>query len=354
MKLLFGAAFGGVFSLILGIVLAVGLSAAGTGCGTAAGAIDIAKIPADKNIAGYNAEQLINAAYIMNAATAMGLSVRAQQVAVMTAMGESSLRNIDHGDDAINPDGTMNTSKCLFQQQDGWGSLADRCDPQRSATLFLERLVTVPGWETMDPSTAAHTVQVNADPNHYTKWWKDAVDVVDTLNGAAAPGSSGKGCTAGEAAYPLDQPYAMTDDFGPRADTGTGASTWHPAVDLNGHCGDPIYAVLPGTVTVSDRLYLSIQSPDGFTISYLHSHKSERLVNVGDTITLGQHIAVVGNEAPSTGCHLDLRINVTGNTNPKVAALPTDPNAPGWVDPEKFMALFGVELCPADWCSRNY
>lgn len=353
MKLLLGGALGGIFSLVFGLVLAVSIGAAGAGCGTAAGAIDIARIPADKSIAGYDAEQIINAAHIMNAATAMGLPVRAQHVAVMTAMGESSLINTESGDGAINPDGSVADSIGLFQQQSSWGSTADRMNPERAATLFLQRLITVPGWEAMDPSTAAHTVQINDDADHYTKWWKDAVDVVDTLNGAASAGGS-SGCTAGEAAFPLDQPYNMTDDFGPRADTGVDASTWHPGVDLNGHCGDPVYAVLPGTVTESGRLYLSVQSPDGFTISYLHTHESERLVNVGDTITLGQQIAAVGNEAPSTGCHLDLRVNVMGNTNPKVAALPTDPNAPGWVDPEKFMALFGVELCPADWCSRIY
>ena len=74
----------------------------------------------------YDAEQLCNAATIIDTGSALGLSTRDETIAVMTAMGESALRNIAYGDwetsGVRNPDGSPTTSIGLFQQQDEWGS----------------------------------------------------------------------------------------------------------------------------------------------------------------------------------------------------------------------------------------
>ena len=48
-------------------------------------------------------EQLENAAQIMNAAAELQLPTQAQTIGVMTAIGQSTLRNLHHGDNAINP-----------------------------------------------------------------------------------------------------------------------------------------------------------------------------------------------------------------------------------------------------------
>ncbi|GAB3205317.1 hypothetical protein SAMN02745673_00925 [Marinactinospora thermotolerans DSM 45154] len=131
--------------------------------------------------AGWGGEQLVNAAIIMNVAADMGLSLRDQTIGVMTAMGESSLRVIDHGDSA-GPD-----SRGLFQQRDNgaWGSYEDRMDPARSARMFFEQLEKVDGRDDMEPTLAAHEVQRNADPYHYAPYWEDASDVVEALSGVA-------------------------------------------------------------------------------------------------------------------------------------------------------------------------
>ncbi|MAL05261.1 MAG: hypothetical protein CMH36_00110 [Microbacterium sp.] len=140
------------------------------------------------DVAGYSGEQLQNAAAIMNAATSLGLSPRAQLLGVMTAMGESSLRNIVYGDyetsGVLNPNGTRTTSIGLFQQQDSWGSRDDRLNPTRAATLFYERLARIDGWETLPASEAIHRVQINSDPDHYAKWEAPAVAVTTALAGA--------------------------------------------------------------------------------------------------------------------------------------------------------------------------
>ncbi|GIG30151.1 hypothetical protein [Cellulomonas marina] len=136
-------------------------------------------------VAGFTAEQVGNAAAIVAAGRALGLSVRDQTIGVMTAMGESSLRNVDHGD-AAGPD-----SIGLFQQRDNgaWGTLADRTDPTRSATAFFRALQGVAGRDAMAPTLVAHAVQRNADPQHYASRWADAVRVVGALTGAATTGA---------------------------------------------------------------------------------------------------------------------------------------------------------------------
>jgi hypothetical protein len=141
--------------------------------------IDPGSIP-DTTIAGYNHEQLVNAAYIMQAANALGLSARDQTIGVMTAMGESSLRVIDYGD-AVGPD-----SRGLFQQRDNgaWGSYADRMNPFISSTNFFNAMIAnVPDRDTLEPTIVAHRVQRNADPYHYTRYWPAAVQVVEGLGG---------------------------------------------------------------------------------------------------------------------------------------------------------------------------
>ena len=140
--------------------------------------VDPAAVP-DGPVAGYGAEQLTNAAAILNAAADLGLDTCAQTIGVMTAMGESSLRVLDRGD-AAGPD-----SRGLFQQRDNgaWGSYADRMDPTTSATNFFLALQEVPGWPSLEPTIAAHRTQRNADPYHYARYWDPAVEVVSALAG---------------------------------------------------------------------------------------------------------------------------------------------------------------------------
>jgi murein DD-endopeptidase MepM/ murein hydrolase activator NlpD len=349
------------------ILLSGGGAAAACTPGSNGSTVDVSKVPQGP-IAGFDHDQLVAAANIMNAAQQLGLNGRAQQIGVMTAIGESTLRPLNYGDGAINPDGSVATSIGFFQQQDSWGTREQRLDAFQSATLFFERLPGIEGWETMEPTLVANAIQGNADPYFYVPFWEPAGVIATALTGNApaaptVPGSttapstaapSAGGCASGGAvAFPLTKPFNMTDNFGPRVVPVEGASSYHPAVDLSGACGTPVYSIGTGTVTLSDRLTLSVKTPDGYTVSYLHSNISDRKVNVGDTVTMGQEITAIGDQEPSSGCHLDVRINVTGNTNAQVATLPLDPEAPGWVDPEPFYALFGLTLCD-DTCQRIY
>lgn len=138
-------------------------------------------------VAGWSGEQLENAATIVRTASALGLGHDGQVLGVMTAMGESSLHNIDYGDwettGFTNPDGSRTTSIGLFQQQEWWGSVEERMDPATAATKFYERLVRLPDWQQMEPSHAIHRVQINTDRDYYARFEGDATAVVDALSG---------------------------------------------------------------------------------------------------------------------------------------------------------------------------
>ena len=131
-------------------------------------------------VAGFCQVRLVNAAHIINAARALGIGTHTQAIGVMTAIGESGLVNLAHGDVA------GADSRGLFQQRanGAWGSLADRMTPYTAAYNFFHALIAVPGWKTLTPTQAAHAVQVNADPTYYAKYWKDAVTIVTALNGS--------------------------------------------------------------------------------------------------------------------------------------------------------------------------
>ena len=169
----------GFVALLLAFALVLGSGPSGSGAcaGTAVPAIDAAKRPP---VAGYAGDQLVNAAAIINAGAAMRVPPAGITIAVMTAMGESSLRNLTYGD-AVGPD-----SRGLFQQRDNWGPLHDRLNPSTAATMFFRRLLTLDGWQSMRPTLAAHAVQGNAVADHYTPYWEKAKTVVAALTGGTA------------------------------------------------------------------------------------------------------------------------------------------------------------------------
>lgn len=76
--------------------------------------------------------------------------------------------------------GSDHDSVGLFQQrQAGWGTLAERMDPYKSAKLFYGALVKVDGWETMDMGSAAQAVQRSAFPGRYSGKMDRATQLVD-------------------------------------------------------------------------------------------------------------------------------------------------------------------------------
>lgn len=348
-------AFAAVPLLILGTLLGF-VVVGGDDCAPAAAgpgssvSVDPSTVP-QTEIAGYGHEQLVNAANVIEAGKALSLNARDQTIGVMTAMGESSLRNIDYGDwetgGVTNPDGTRTTSIGLFQQQDGWGTREERLNPFISSTKFFQAMIRkVPDRESLEPTIVAHRTQVNADPYHYEQFWDGAVQIVEGLSGVKTGLNPGDGSASGGKCDPTipggvnPQGWAspgagpITSPYGMRIHPITGVPRLHAGTDLaGGGCDGPIWAAQAGTVSFrgfdsGGNGVIAIDHGGGVTTRYLHMYDSGMLVGVGDKIIAGQQIARVGSSGGSTGCHLHFEVQVNGEN----------------VDPEPYMAAVGIIL----------
>jgi hypothetical protein len=137
-------------------------------------------------VAGLTVEQTGNATVIASVAAARGLGAAGAVIGVMTALTESSLINVDHGD-AAGPD-----SRGLFQQRDTWGPASVRMDPAGAAGLFYDRLVTIGSWQAMAPWATAQQVQRSAFPDgsNYASHYQAALEIVRGLSHADSPTDS--------------------------------------------------------------------------------------------------------------------------------------------------------------------
>src|SRR5664280_329970 len=173
---------------MLGLGATTGSNAAACGAPSAAVGVEAVNVRA---VAGLSADQLHNAGTVIAVGQAMGFDVRGQTIGVMVALGESGLVNIDVGD-AAGPD-----SRGLFQQRaEGWGSYQDRMDPATASRSFYAALQRVDGWEAMSPTGAAHTVQRNADPNYYARYFDEAGQIVANATGQPVEAAAAVTCTA--------------------------------------------------------------------------------------------------------------------------------------------------------------
>lgn len=96
----------------------------------------------------------------------------------------------------------------------------------------------------------------------------------------------------------------------------------HCGVDIANAIGTPIFAAASGTVVDSGPAsgygrWVRIQHPDGIITVYGHIHES--LVQVGQQVERGQHIAAIGNRGQSTGPHLHFQLEISGKPVDPVA-----------------------------------
>ncbi|MFG3135288.1 hypothetical protein ACGFZA_03585 [Streptomyces sp. NPDC048211] len=123
-----------------------------------------------------SSEQAANAATISAVGTTRGMPERAVTIALATALQESGLRNIEHGD---------RDSLGLFQQRpsQGWGTEKQILDPVYSAGQFYEHLAEVPGYSRLPLTVAAQRVQRSGFPQAYAKHEPDAALLAAALTG---------------------------------------------------------------------------------------------------------------------------------------------------------------------------
>ncbi|WP_226830941.1 MULTISPECIES: peptidoglycan-binding protein [unclassified Brevibacterium] len=132
-------------------------------------------------------QQIDNARLIIGIGRGGDFDDRAIRIALMTALQESSLRNLDAGDrDSIG----------LFQQRpsQGWGEPERLNDPIFATKSFyginpdIENpgLEQIEDWHTMSPTEAAQAVQRSGLPDAYEQWESLADDLIGTQDDVEA------------------------------------------------------------------------------------------------------------------------------------------------------------------------
>jgi murein DD-endopeptidase MepM/ murein hydrolase activator NlpD len=117
--------------------------------------------------------------------------------------------------------------------------------------------------------------------------------------------------------YPVNN-KRITSNYGWREDPVnpvSGQMTFHRAVDLAGRLGDPVKAVLKGTVLHIDNNrnlgnFIILKHGEYQT---LYAHLSAVSVKKGDEVGQGQLIGRVGETGYTTGPHLHFEVFRNGN-----------------------------------------
>ncbi|MER0477024.1 peptidase M23 [Streptomyces sp. Edi2] len=184
--------------MLLGLLVPAGGASAASCTDAGAGTDDSSAVsPAggDHASGSLHKKQISYAKTIDSVAVKLKLPGRATLIALMTAMQESTLQNLDHGD---------RDSVGLFQQRPGmgWGTKAQIMDPAYAAQSFFagrgsnSGLMDIANWQKLPLATAAQKVQGSAHPElyagHETPMRKLAKEAGVNLNRAGKSSGSDK------------------------------------------------------------------------------------------------------------------------------------------------------------------
>jgi len=115
--------------------------------------------------------------------------------------------------------------------------------------------------------------------------------------------------------WPVLSPENRSSGFGPRDAPCAGCSTNHDGVDFNPGNGSPVMSVADGVVVLATEnggglgVNVEVQHNIGgelITSSYAHMQYGSLQVSVGQRVSAGQQIGLVGSTGQSTGPHLHL------------------------------------------------
>ncbi|MBT2516418.1 M23 family metallopeptidase [Streptomyces sp. ISL-90] len=121
----------------------------------------------------------------------------------------------------------------------------------------------------------------------------------------------------GAVVWPVLNPENRSSGFGPREAPCAGCSTFHDGVDFNPGNGTPVMSIADGVVVLATEdggglgVNVEVQHNIGgelITSSYAHMQYGSLAVTVGQQVSAGQQIGLVGTTGQSTGPHLHLEM----------------------------------------------
>jgi murein DD-endopeptidase MepM/ murein hydrolase activator NlpD len=115
---------------------------------------------------------------------------------------------------------------------------------------------------------------------------------------------------------PVEAGY-NSSSYGWRIDPFNGSKAFHEGLDFPANTGTPIHAAADGIVSVSELSHAygnMVKIDHGSGLETRYAHASKLLVKVGERVTKGQPVALVGSTGRSTGPHLHYEIRLNGNS----------------------------------------
>ncbi|MDL2303108.1 M23 family metallopeptidase [Dysgonomonas sp. OttesenSCG-928-D17] len=111
--------------------------------------------------------------------------------------------------------------------------------------------------------------------------------------------------------FPIKNPQRISSGFGWRYHPIYKVRRFHTGIDIPGAKGTPVYASGNGVVIRKGYNpgygnFIEIRHVGGFHSFY--AHLSKTMVNVGDSVSIAEQIACVGNTGVATGCHLHYEV----------------------------------------------
>ncbi|MDT4989784.1 MAG: hypothetical protein QOI74_3878 [Micromonosporaceae bacterium] len=299
-------------------------------------------------------DQMRNAATIIAVGQKLKVPPRGWVIAIATALQESVLTNLGNLGRRNNFD-----SLGLFQQRpsQGWGTPEQIQDPAYASQKFYEKLVAIPGWETMPLTKAAQAVQRSGAPDAYGKHEGLAATIVNKLADGAARAVGSlvdlRCAAAGEisaSGWTVPVLAAIVSGFRPPS------RPTHNGVDLAVGKRTPVHAASGGVVITAK---CNASSPgggpwscdiDGSTavhgcgwyVDILHAGNvitrychmiSKPMVAVGQTVQAGQQIGLSGSSGNSSGPHVHFEVHLNGDSSNN-----------GAINPVPFMKEMGAAL----------
>ena len=242
----------------------------------------------------------------------------------------------------------------LFQQRpsQGWGTPDQVTNPDYAAGKFYEALLRVAGWQTMSVTDAAQAVQRSAYPGAYAKHEDRATMIVKAFVGGTLPDCDPVGISAAGWTRPTpgaivsgfrtaDRPNHDGVDLGAPRNTVIRAASAGVVVTVLCNVAGQSYAPTGGSLPCDSDgnpglggcgWYVQIRHVGDVVTRYCHMVR-QPAVSVGQAVTAGQPIGLVGTSGNSSGPHVHFEVH---------SGYPaTRDNA---IEPVAFMAAHGVTM----------
>ena len=126
-----------------------------------------------------------------------------------------------------------------------------------------------------------------------------------------------RGTTSGLLMRPVNGP--ITSPYGYRINPVMHYYGLHDGDDFGAACGTPIWAAGNGTVMSEyyssvwgNRLYINLGAINGKNVTVIYNHLSAYRSHVGEHVSRGQVVGLIGTTGWSTGCHTHFTVMVNG------------------------------------------